>query len=356
MIRPEKKSHSLRCDSDARLLRCRGGSRTAPTNNSLANERGAALLIVLWIFIFLFVVAFDFSAAVREEGMATHRYAQEAEGYYLAIAGFQQGIYQLLKQSSRGGQVAAGQGSDLFEEGWKQGTLGEGAYEVRFIDEAGKFNLNRVNEETLRSIFLNLRIDQEKANILTDSIIDWRDEDDLHRVNGAENDYYLGLSPPYTARNGPFDSVEDLLWVRGVTPELFYGDGGRPGLKDIFTVDSPTGVNLRTASPAVCVALIGLSMEKCEEFIANRSKLSEKTLADLLRLLGIGDDSLVRRQVTFANPTVITIEARGRQAQSPIARQVRGVIRILGGDRGYELIRWLDRDVMRTGQGEPTAG
>ena len=73
--------------------------------------------------------------------------------------------------------------------------------------------------------------------------------------------------------------------MRGVTPELFYGDQGRPGLKDLFTVDSPTGVNLRTASPAVCVALIGLSVEKCQEFIAQRSQLSEKTLADLLRLL-----------------------------------------------------------------------
>lgn len=330
------------------------------TRNSklLGNERGAALIIVLWIFIFLFVVAFDFSAAVREEGMATHRFAQEAEGYYLAIAGFQQGVYQLMRQlpQQSGRPGSTGQVSDLFEQGWTQGTLGDGVYEVRFIDEAGKFNLNRVNDETLRSVFLNLGIDQQLANILTDSILDWRDEDDAHRLNGAESDYYLSLTPPYTARNGPFDSVEDLLWVRGVTPELFYGEQGRPGLKDLFTVDSPTGVNLRTASPAVCVALIGLSVEKCEDFIAQRSQMSEKTLNDLLRLLGIRDDSLVRRQVMFANPTVITIEARGRQAGSPVARQVRGVIRLLGADRGYELVRWLDRDVIRTGQGEPTAG
>jgi general secretion pathway protein K len=332
-------------------------SRRTGTLPMLRSERGAALIIVLWIFIFLFVVAFDFSAAVREEGMAAHRFAQETEGYYLAIAGFQQGVYQLMRQvAQQSGRSQAGQVSDLFEQGWTRGTLGDGAYEVRFIDEAGKFNLNRANDETLRSVFLNLGIDQQLANTLTDSILDWRDEDDAHRLNGAENDYYLGLSPPYTARNGPFDSVEDLLWVRGVTPELFYGDQGRPGLRNLFTVDSPTGVNLRTASPAVCVALIGLSVEKCQEFIAQRSQLSEKTLADLLRLLGIRDDSLVRRQVMFANPTVITIEARGKQAGSPVARQVRGVIRLLGVDRGYELIRWLDRDVIRTGQGEPTAG
>jgi general secretion pathway protein K len=322
----------------------------------LGNERGAALIIVLWIFIFLFVVAFDFSAAVREEGMATHRYAEETEGYYLALAGFQQGVYEVMRQFAPGRPGSAPVATDMFESNWKKGNLGDGVYEVRFIDESGKFNLNRANEETLRSIFRNLGVEQDRANILTDSILDWIDPDDLHRLNGAESDYYMSLSPPYTAKNGPFDSVEDLLWVRGVTPELFYGDEERVGLRDIFSVDSPAGgVNLRTASPAVCVALVGISMEKCQDFIARRAQLSEKTLADLLRLLGIQDDSLVRRQIVFANPTVITIEARGHQAQSTISRQVKGVVRVIGSDR-YDLVRWLDRDVIRSGSGEPVNG
>src|ERR1051326_7580581 len=139
----------------------------------LANERGAALIIVLWIFIFLFVVAFDFSAAVREEGMATHRYAEETEGYYLALAGFQQGVYEVMRQFApgRAGNAQA-TATDLFESDWKKGTLGDGVYEVRFIDEGGKFNLNRANDETLRSIFRNLGIEQDRANVITDSILD----------------------------------------------------------------------------------------------------------------------------------------------------------------------------------------
>lgn len=330
-------------------------SKPETRNSNLLNERGVALIVVLWIFIFLFVVAFDFSASVREEGLAAHRYAQETEGYYLALAGFQQGLYDLLKQAAQTGQAPVQQGSDLFEADWKQGNLGGGVYEVRFIDEAGKFNLNRVNDDVLRRIFIHLGADEKLANILADSIMDWRDEDDLHRLNGAESDYYLSLSPGYTAKNGPFDSVEDLLWVKGVTPELFYGDEEHVGFKDIFTVDSPAGVNLRTASPAVCVALLGVSLQKCQEFIAARAKLSEKTLADLLRLMGITDDSLIRRQVMFANPTIITIEAKGHQAESRAERQVKGVIRLVGGDRGYELLRWTDRDIARTGTGGVTA-
>src|SRR5580765_8341764 len=47
------------------------------------NQRGVALLIVLWIFIFLLVVAFDFSTSVREEATAAHRYSDETQGYYI---------------------------------------------------------------------------------------------------------------------------------------------------------------------------------------------------------------------------------------------------------------------------------
>ncbi len=326
-------------------------------HSALSSERGVALVIVLWIFILLFVVAFDFSASVREEGTATHRYAQETEGYYLALAGFQQGVYELLKLAAQTGQVAVpAQGEDLFEGNWKKGTLGEGVYEVRFVDEAGKINLNRITEDTLRSVFAHLGVEERQRNILVDSIMDWRDEDDLHRLNGAESDYYLTLSPPYTAKNGPFDSVEDLLWVRGMTAELFYGREGGVGLREIFTVDSPSGVNLRTTTAAVCVALLGIPLEKCRVFIAQRAKLSEKTLNDLLRLLGIADDSLIRRQVMFANPTVITVEAKGHQADSPTERQVKGVIRMVGGDRGYDLIRWLDRDSVRDQRVEGALG
>ena len=66
------------------------------------NERGVALLIVLWIFIFLFVVAFNFSSTVREEGDAAHRFSEDTQGYYLALAGFQRGLYEYLTQPPAG--------------------------------------------------------------------------------------------------------------------------------------------------------------------------------------------------------------------------------------------------------------
>ena len=322
--------------------------------NSL-NERGAALLIVLWIFIFLFVVAFDFASSVREEGLATHRYSEEAEGYYLALAGFEEVLYTMTKQSAQPGQPGLASATDLLDGSWHDGSLGDGRYRVRVVDEGGKINVNRVNEDTLRRVFINLGVDARQTSMVVDSILDWIDADDLHRLNGAESDYYLSLSPPYTARNGPLDTIEDLLWIRGVTPELFYGrdEGGNRtlGLKDILTVDSATDrVNLRTASAEVIHALTGLPMEKCREIVERRKTLSEQTLADVLRLLGIAAGDAAVRQFVFTNPTVVSVEAQGRHAELATQRRVKGVVRFLGAQRGFSLVRWVDRDTITTEQ------
>lgn len=320
------------------------------------NQRGVALLVVLWIFIFLLVVAFDFTASVREEATAAHRYSDETQGYYIALAGFERGVYEFLQQSAGREVIETQKRADIFDGSWHEETLGGGTFRVRWVDEGGKININRADQETLRRVFTNLGLEEPSKAILVDSIMDWRDPDDLHRTSGAENEYYRSLNPSYTAKNGPFDTVEDLLWVRGMTPELFYGYGDargdraenaqRAGLREIFTVDSPIDrVNLRTASADVIHALTGIPLEKSRRFVEERKKLSDKTLADLLPLLGVGANDAALQQFVFANPAVVTVEAEGRPAQSQLSRRVKGVVRAAGGGREFELMRWIDRDV-----------
>jgi general secretion pathway protein K len=309
---------------------------------------------VLWIFIFLFVVAFEFSTAAREEAGAGHRFNEETAGYYLAVAGFERGLYDFFNQQAGGTAQQRAQKDDVFDGAWREHTLGAGAFRVRLVDEGGKININRVSEETLRRIFTHLGVDDARRDTLVDAIMDWRDEDELHRVNGAENDYYASLTPAYTARNGPLDSVDDLLWIKGVTRELFFGHpestGATPdprrgvALRDIFTVDSPIDrVNLRTAPAEVIHALMGIPLERCRGFVEERKKLSDKTLTDLLPLLGISAGDAALQAFIFANPSIIAVEAEGRASESRAARRVKGIVR-LGGAQGFELLRWLDRD------------
>src|SRR4030095_16438803 len=297
--------------------------------------------------------------SVREEAAAAHRYSDETQGYYIALAGFERGVYEFLQQSTGRDTLGTQKQADIFDGDWREEALGGGTFRVRWVDEAGKINISRADEETLARIFTNLAVEEPRKAILVDSIMDWRDPDDLHRLNGAENDYYRSLTPPYTAKNGPFDTVEDLLWVRGMTAELFYGYGDAPGnrgknaqrtgLREIFTLDSPIDrVNLRTASADVIHALTGIPLEKIGRFVDERKKLSDKTLADLLPRRGIGAGDPALQQFVFVNPAVVTVESEGRPTESRLSRRVKGVVRAAGGGREFELVRWIDRDIGMT--------
>ena len=69
---------------------------------------------------------------------------------------------------------------------------------------------------------------------VADAILDWLDEDEEPRAYGAEfSDYYSQLQPAYKPANGPIQSIEQLLLVRGVTPQLLFGyDENRNGVLD----------------------------------------------------------------------------------------------------------------------------
>lgn len=109
------------------------------------------------------------------------------------------------------------------------------------VDESSKLNLNAASYETLRKL-------PGMTDEIAASIVDWRDDDDTPTESGAETPQYLSGSTPYAAKNANFETVEELLLVRGVTRELLYGrsDAGRgtfsvdryvtAGLIDYFTV------------------------------------------------------------------------------------------------------------------------
>ena len=86
-----------------------------------------------------------------------------------------------------------------------------------------------------------------------DSILDWIDEDDEARPNGAEVDYYSTLPMPYAPKNAPLETVDELLLVKGVYPALLFGsDSNRNGVldgneprPDALGIDDPDGSMVR---------------------------------------------------------------------------------------------------------------
>lgn len=216
---------------------------------------------------------------------------------------------------------------------WQSEEFGAGGYWVRVNDEGGKINLNQADENALRQSFTNLGFDPKFGDALADAILDWRDTDPLVRLHGVESDYYLSLPIPYPAKDGPFDTLEELLLVHGVTPALFAG-----GLRDLFTVYSAGGgsaPNLLTASPLVLQAVLGIDAEAARDLVQRRAEANSLDLANLMPG-GAG------RGLNLGIPSVVTIESIGYLNTGGVTRRLSAVVQRVGLNQ-FRFLRWQDR-------------
>jgi len=225
------------------------------------------------------------------------------------------------------------------------------------MGEAGKVNINSVSEKTLRKIIGQLGLEAEKRDIVVDSILDWRDPDDLYRVNGAENDYYQSLKEPYNCKNGNLDTVEELLLVKGVTADLFYGRKGRKaeegakndriGLKDVFSIYSPgEQVDINSAALPVLRVVLGLPVEIAQQIVKAREEKNFQNQPDLLQKVPelssfMGEiGSLIVFQSTIP---YYTIESRAKNKEGRTIQGLKVVVKIDEKEKtGYKVIQWVD--------------
>jgi general secretion pathway protein K len=333
----------------------------------MKNERGIVLIMVIWALTVLMVLAIELARTMRVEGLTSETYHEEVETYYLALAGLHRALYAILQAQQEGQSIFNGPGraaglqrgltsenkqkdaqhekQDIWARGdgrWINEEFGGGGYWVRVVDESGKINLNQVDEATLRQAFVNLKFDVKLSEDLTDAILDWRDPDSLVRMHGAETDDYLGQRIPYPAKDGPFDTLDELLLVRGVSPLLFYGQAGAPALRDLFTVYSAGGVgnapNLLTANALVIRAILGVDPDMAEDLVRRRSGASATELPGLFSNSGGGNT----RGLNLSLPTVVTVDCIGYLGWGGVTRRASAVVQRQGVN-GFRFLRWQDR-------------
>ena len=196
-----------------------------------------------------------------------------------------------------------------------------------------------------------------RSDIVIDSILDWRDADSLHRANGAEDTHYRPLG--YEAKDAPLDTVEELLLIRGVSREIFFGrsdpaavPNSQPGLglKDVVTVYPKLGRNPRpqvnAASYQVLIAL-GATEEEARRVIEYRQSDKIEGSEDLMAALGSG--VLPAWTAHFSTSAsrgerVFTVKAAGTVPGSPLKRSIRAIVSVRGDDPPvYRIVRWADR-------------
>jgi general secretion pathway protein K len=247
----------------------------------MTRERGFVLLAVLLVLTLLAVVVTELAFSARLEASMVRSYRDGVLARHLAEAAVQQAIREIATPA----QVAAldETGQLVFYRALPGQTtptrlpalprarvaLGPGEFSYRVADESARLSLNTGPVDQLGRLLKALGVERSERGIITDSLQDWRDADDLHRLHGAESDFYLALPVPYRARNGSLQHEAELLQIRGVTPELYAGNGERPGLGELVTAAAVSTVNLNTASPLVLEAL-GLSDAEIADAVQTR--------------------------------------------------------------------------------------
>jgi general secretion pathway protein K len=269
-------------------------------------------MVVLWILTFLSVMFTAFVFSMRTELAAAGNFREDVEAYYLAEAG----VYRAAAEIINADRYAPPNTLvyDSLNETWHTNPaaydgvqLGRGRYWVTVTDEESKIPLNGATEAVLRRLFSNSGVkDTRRLSIIVDSILDWRDPDKLHRVNGAEDDYYLSLPVPYKARNGSFETIEELLLVKGMSSEILYGNVTDParqaelreehpgerqlasgeylGVAKHLSIFGLGQVNVNTAGPEVLMAL-GLTAAETKLALARRADAPFHSVGDLTNLL-----------------------------------------------------------------------
>lgn len=255
---------------------------------------GAALVIVMVLVLAMAVMAGAFAYAMKVETRLAANTRSNPELEWMGRSGVEIARWVLEQQRRIPGEGAY----DSLNQFWANGIgnpdafedpfigvdlthipIGQGSISIQITDSDRRLNLNTVPEPVLELALQTLGVGAGEASSIVGAIADWRDRDDFENIRGgAEKDYYLGLNPPYSAKDGPFDDISELLLVRGITPELFWGNGPqtgrtllqRPdqvngetssgdgmGLVEIFTALSSGRININTAQGPVLRVLTG---------------------------------------------------------------------------------------------------
>ena len=242
------------------------------------------MIIALWTIALLSMLVMSFALDAMLEGRISTYMRQRRRVDYLTQSGVAIAEMLLEKQQN----VSASSSSDDEEDRWKEPALrlkrgqtavvdepiGDGVVHVEIIPEPARWNVNvlvgKEYDEVWDAIFTASGLPEEYYAELIDCWTDWVDEDSIPRsADGAEDDYYKSLEPPYRARNKAIDTVDELRLVKGFVPAILDGGMLNPeerkelqvsvkGIKELFTTYGDGKINVNAAPMEVLLTIPGI--------------------------------------------------------------------------------------------------
>ena len=289
----------------------------------IKSQHGIALVLVLWVMLLLTIITGSFALMARMDRMEAHALLSGTQARLSAEAAINLAVLALRDPDDETRMIADGR--------TYQTELDGVLVEVSATDERGRVDINAADELTLANLFVGHGMEFEAAELLAAAVLDWRDEDELERVNGAEEEAYLAAGLEMGPANRPFMMTEELLQVIGMQYELYRL------LEPGITVFSRAGEPDPAFAPVeALMAMPDITYEEAVNFVQERNSQipGDSVGIELPNGLMVMEQG---RGVTYS------IQAKATMPNG-VWEQLQATIR-LGGSRDgspYRVLRWRE--------------
>lgn len=277
------------------------------------DQRGVALLLVLWACTLLAILLGGYAALARTEGLQARYQFAHTRAHYDAEAGLMRALYQLR--------------NPLLKRRW----IGDGrvyrfqydhaAIEVSAVDEGGKVDLNTATPQVLQGLFQAAGMDPQQARALSGRMVEWRSAPGPANQLSEQRAAYAAAGRDYGPRNGPFASIEELQMVLGMTPAIYRK------VAPVTTIWSgTTSPDPNTAPPLALAAIPGMTVPQRSAILAARQLHAN----DPSLVLNNGTTHSIRSEATLADGTHAVLRATIRVQVGAF------------GTQPYTVLRWQE--------------
>ena len=355
------------------------------------SSKGVALIIVLWIVVILSAIGMEFSYSMRIETDCNKNFSDRQRAYFGARSGIERAVKEIVRHHEARRIIKDIEKEPIWNLRGESNhfSLGDIDITVKIEPENAKININSLSEESLKEIFLQMGLSEEKTEGIINCFFDWNDGDNLHRMMGAEREYYRELHPSYQPPNTPVEVIEELMMIKGIDADLFYGKDALPtaadftledgekkksvigeGLSSVFTVHSgrqisrdpnafigpfrsifSSKVDVNSAPRAVLMSLPLMDEKIVQAIINARKEKPITTKAELVELIGLSSYTGIEKYITLTQRTsrYYTITSTAFSGEEGVSHCISAIVDIVPRrsvkNVPFAFIRWEDRKI-----------
>lgn len=320
------------------------------TKGKELSQGGTALVLTLWLLALISALAMSFALSARTGSAITRNFKEGVILRSMAVQAIENTVAYLLTDPKPEVDYVDGDGNFRTDNERPPVTgiinSGRGTVYLTLSAEDARININYAPESVLRKLFDSAGAKDDDRAAMVSSLMDWRDPDDLYRLNGAEDSHYIPLG--YRTSGMPLEVTEELLLVKGFSMDMLKDNAEGKGLSDMITTFSDPikkvnsevmMVNFNAVNLEVMIAL-GIDQVRAESIISARESSEGLNLGTLKANI----PTTLKHFFAIPFSKVFRIETQAALEGSPQVYHITSIVKRIPAQGGQEIktIYWKE--------------